>query len=369
MKLDFRFGIASDLHVAVPQTIFDAPKRFHLVEVSIPALEIVLAHFERLDLDFLLLPGDLTQHGEPENHQWLQERLQALPYPVYVIPGNHDVPSLLSENGSIAFAEFPSYYRKCGYQNSDKLYYTCEVLPGVQLIALNSNQFDPDGKQLGCLDEEQLRWLEAILPELAEKLVLVTIHHNAIEHIPGQSAHELGKRYMLDNADKLLSILRANRVKLIFSGHLHVQDIVEADGVCEVTTGSLVSYPHPYRLVEVKTNEKGQQEIKIDSFRVKSVPGWANLAEKSREFMGDRSYPFMLKLLTSPPANLPIALAEKLAPQLRYFWADIAAGDALFNFPDLPPAANNHFQKFGAIANDGTHNPIDNRTTIIVHGL
>ena len=66
--------------------------------------------------------------------------------------------------------------------------------------------------------------------------------------------------------------------------------------------------------------------------------------------MGARSFPFMLKLLTQPPLNLPLAEAESLAPSLRDFWADIAGGDALFDFPHFPPAARRYFQKFGAIA-------------------
>jgi predicted phosphodiesterase len=365
-NINFRFGIVSDLHIAVPHTISGSPRRFHLVEVSIPALEKALAHFETLDLDFLLIPGDLTQNGEFENHRWLQQRLQSLPFPAYVIPGNHDVPYLASNDGSIAFADFPSYYRDFGYQNTEKLYYTCEVVPGVKLIALNSNQFDRDGNQLGCLDEEQLQWLEKTLREAEDKLVLVTIHHNVIEHIPGQSDRELGKRYMLDNAIELLDVLRTYGVKLIFSGHLHVQDLVEADGIYEITTGSLVSYPHPYRVVEFKTNDRQQQELKIDSYRIKNVTGWDDLAETSREVMADRSYPFMLKLLTSPPVSLPIAQAEKLAPQLRYFWADIAAGDAVFDFPDLPLTARNYLQKFGAIAADGTYRASDNHTILSI---
>jgi 3',5'-cyclic AMP phosphodiesterase CpdA len=366
ININFRFGIVSDLHIAVPQTILDTPKRFHMVEVSIPALEKAIAHFETLDLDFLLIPGDLTQNGEFDNHRWLQKRLQSLPFPAYVIPGNHDVPYLASNNGSIAFADFPSYYRGFGYQNTEKLYYSCEVIPGVQLISLNSNQFDRDGNQLGCLDEEQLQWLEKTLAEVRDKLVLVTIHHNVIEHMPGQSRHELGRRYMLDNAIELLAILRTYGVKLIFSGHLHVQDLVEAEGIYEITTGSLVSYPHPYRVVELKTSNSQQHELTINSYRVENVPGWDDLAATSREVMGDRSYPFMLKLLTSPPVNLPLAQAEKLAPQLRYFWADIAAGDALFDFSDLPLPAQNYLQKFGAIAADGTHRAIDNHAIITI---
>ncbi|MGB3557611.1 MAG: metallophosphoesterase, partial [Geitlerinemataceae cyanobacterium] len=84
-NLNFKFAIVSDLHVALPETIWDRPGRFHLVEVSIPALEWILEQFSRLDLDFLLIPGDLTQHGEPENHLWLNQRFAQLPYPVYVI--------------------------------------------------------------------------------------------------------------------------------------------------------------------------------------------------------------------------------------------------------------------------------------------
>ena len=40
----FRFGIVSDLHIAVPQTVKDRANRFHLTEVSIPVFEKVLEH-------------------------------------------------------------------------------------------------------------------------------------------------------------------------------------------------------------------------------------------------------------------------------------------------------------------------------------
>jgi len=158
MSSRFRFAIASDLHVAVPATVpTDSQYRFHRVEVSIPVLEAVLTHLETLDLDFLLLPGDLSKDGEPENHAWLQQRLEALPFPSYVIPGNHDVLTPEPTATNIGANQFADYYRQCGYQHAagDRLYYTAEILPGVQLVALNSNIFAADGKQLGRLDEEQ----------------------------------------------------------------------------------------------------------------------------------------------------------------------------------------------------------------------
>ena len=82
--------------------------------------------------------------------------------------------------------------------------------------------------------------------------------------------------------------------------------------------------------------------------------------------MGDRSVPFMLKLLTQPPLNLPQDEAEKLAPSLRNFWADIASGDALFDFPDFPQRARRYFEKYGAISVDGNPALIDNNTTLLL---
>ena len=366
MSLNFRFAVVSDLHIALPHTIWDHPSRFHMVEVSIPALESVLEHLKTLALDFLLLPGDLTQHGEPDNHAWLQERLSQLPFPVYVVPGNHDVPSTLADGHSIAAADFPHYYRKFGYNNSEQLYYTCEVLPGVRLIGLNSNSSDEQGQQVGRLDDTQLGWLKEVLAKAKDELVLVMVHHNVVEHLPNQSRHPLARRYMLENAQVLLQLLRDSGVQLVFTGHLHVQDIAYWEGVYDITTGSLVSYPHPYRVLPFDRDNQGRNWLQISSHRVESIPSLPTLQQVSRQWMGDRSLSFMLKLLTQPPLNLPLADAEELAPSLRDFWADIAGGDAMFDFPHFPPAARRYLKKFGAIAPCGTPVLIDNNTTLLL---
>ena len=358
MSLNFRFAVVSDLHIALPHTIWDHPSRFHLVEVSIPALEIVLEHLEQQKLDFLLLPGDLTQHAEPDNHAWLQERLTQLPFPVYVVPGNHDVPSVL--------ADFPHYYRKFGYDNPEQLYYTCEVLPGVRLIGLNSNSFDEQGQQVGRLDDTQIGWLREVLAKTKHELVMVMVHHNVVEHLPNQSRDQLARRYILENASELLQLLSDSGVQLVFTGHLHVQDIAYSQGVYDITTGSLVSYPHPYRVLEFHQDNYGRNWLQISSHRVESVPNYPTLQQVSRQWVGDRSFPFMLKLLKGPPLNLPQNEAEALAPSLRNFWADIAGGDALFDFPQFPPIARRYFEKFGAIAADGSPTLIDNNTTLLL---
>jgi Calcineurin-like phosphoesterase len=345
MPLDLRFAVVSDLHIGLPHTIFDHPNRFHLIEVSISALEVVFEHLNQLNLDFLLIPGDLTQHGEPENHAWLSDRLRQLPFPVYVIPGNHDVPVPETDGQSIGWSAFPSYYHKFGYDQIDKLYYATTIAPRVKLIGLNSNQFDADGKQIGAVDGEQLAWLENCLAQSQDEFVLAMVHHNILEHFPNQTCHPIGQRYMLDNASALLNILRQHHVQLVFTGHLHVQDIAYRDGIFDITTGSLVSYPHPYRVFHL-TQHEDALSLKVESHRVKQVPEISDLQHFSREWMGDRSVPFMTKMLCQPPLSVTPRDAVRLAPDLRYFWADIADGDSAFQFPHWPESLRDHFEAY-----------------------
>jgi 3',5'-cyclic AMP phosphodiesterase CpdA len=367
MSLNFRFAIVSDPHIALTQTIWDHPSRFHLVELSIPAFKLVLERLSQLELDFLLLPGDLTQHGEPENHQWLADRLAQLPYAVFVVPGNHDVPQLHRTDQAIALADFPHYYHQFGYTDPQQLYYTCELLPGVRLIGLNSNSFDASGKQIGRMDDAQLAWLQGVLATFPDDLILVMIHHNIVEHLPGQSQHPLARRYILENATALRSLLHQAGVQLVFTGHLHVQDIAYSQGLYDITTGSLVSYPHPYRVLQFRTDPSGRQWLQIESDRVHSLPGWESLQQTSRDLLGSRSRPYMLQLLTHPPLCLPSSEAEALVGSLRYFWAEIANGDAIFDFPHFPAAARRYFEGFSAIDPTGQLQLIDNWVTLLIN--
>ena len=366
MNINFRFAIVSDLHIALNHTIWDHPSRFHLVEVSIPAFNSVIQHLIQLDLDFLLIPGDLTQHGEPENHFWLADKLSQLPFPVYVVPGNHDVPVLSANEQPIGFADFPYYYHKFGYDNPEQLYYSCQILPGVRLIGLNSNTFDEDGKQIGRLDQKQFQWLETELSKIDDELVLVMIHHNVIEHLPDQSNHPMANRYMLENAPELVNLLHKYGVRLVFTGHLHIQDVAYANGIYDITTGSLVSYPHPYRVIEFTRNDTGTEWLQIVSHRVESVPDFPHLQQLSKEWMGDRSFPFVIKLLTLPPLNLPLAQAQELAPDLRDFWATIADGDGVIDYPHFPLEVRRYMQKYGAITHTGHPSPIDNNSKLFL---
>ncbi|MEM7770845.1 MAG: metallophosphoesterase [Cyanobacteria bacterium P01_E01_bin.6] len=385
MTLSFRFAIASDLHIALPHTVPQHTTRFHRTELSIPIFEQVLEQFAQLDLDFLLIPGDLTQDGEPENHEWLSQRLSDLPYPVYVVPGNHDVLEREGGDRSIAADMFPTYYSQCGYgyRNgaSKSLYYACSPISDVTLIGLNSIFFDDEGQQLhtGRLDKEQLIWLEGVLQNHSGQMVMVMVHHNVVEHLPGQSRSALGRRYMLENAPALIALLQQYGVRLVFTGHLHVQDVASVaanstinvsssvrqelstgDRLYDITTGSLVTYPHPFRILEYQQTDTHQATLCFETKRISSAPGWDDLQALSREFMAEQSSRFMMRLLTDPPLSMSECEAIELLPHLRYFWPDITNGDAAFHFPQFPQAAQLFFERFSA------PQAIDNSATLVI---
>ena len=255
------------------------------------------------------------------------------------------MPVLDADGTSIAWKDFPNYYRHCGYGLTQELYYTASPSPGLRIIALNSNQFDHDGKQIGSIDQPQLDWLADTLSQSKDELTLVMIHHNVLDHFPDQGQHPIGQRYMLRNAPTLLKILRDAQVQLVFTGHLHVQDIAHRDGIFDITTGSLVSYPHPYRVIELR-QDVGQTHLSIQSPRVETLTDWPDLQHFSREWMGDRSLPFVTYMLTQPPLNLDSQEAAAAAPSLRYFWATIADGDPVFECPDLPEGLRQHFEAY-----------------------
>ena len=361
----FRFAIVSDPHVTLPHTVYDVPNRFHLVEVSIAALEAILADLATAELDFLLLPGDLTQHGERANHQWLVQRLQSLPFPVYVVPGNHDIITRAGGDRTLSLTDFPQLYQDFGYGDVTRPYYCQGLLPGVRLVGLNSIAFDDAGEQLpyGWVDEAQLQWLTDTLATPWQGLTLAMIHHNLLDHLPGQHRHPLGQRYSIHNRAALLDCLQSFQVPLLFTGHLHVQDVAQQGSLWEVTTGSLVSYPHPYRVVTV-TPTAGNIQVQIESHRVQAVPDWPDLQGASLTWMRDRAIPFMTRLLTLPPFNLPAAEARRYAPQFKDFWATIAAGDGQFQYPQLPTDLQQQLHRFGAVDEQGQYRAIDNNTML-----
>jgi len=82
---------------------------------------------------------------------------------------------------------------------------------------------------------------------------VVFMHHGVAEHFPGQKLWENGR--VAAHADNLVRVLLRGGARVVFTGHGHAQDAAWAgageQGLLDVETGSLASWPSPWRMVDV----------------------------------------------------------------------------------------------------------------------
>lgn len=148
--------------------------------------------------DFILLTGDISQHGSLASYGLLAAALSDCALPIYAIPGNHDSPELLNR-------VMPS--------SPVKGLNTLE-LGETSLILLNSWA---DGRHSGIIDNEQLQALGTYLQNNISRHCIVAIHHPPVT-VNSRWLDELG----LHNSDELMKVLGKHKAQiLLLCGHVH----------------------------------------------------------------------------------------------------------------------------------------------------
>ena len=262
----FRAVIASDLHYIAPELTDGGPgyqqilkngdSKFmpYVEEITDAFLDEVLAD----PPDLVLLTGDLTFNGAEISHRRLAGKLQRLEdagIPVLVLPGNHDVyneNAALYRGGSferVPFADSESFagiYRDFGpgealSADSDSLSYVWQLNEQVWIMMLDENT----AHDFCGLSDRSFQWIEAQLQKAREegRFVLVAGHQNVFQH----SIFRGG--YVIQEAQRLQELLRRYGVPLCLSGHLHTQHVQSEDGLTEIATSALCSYPCQYAVL------------------------------------------------------------------------------------------------------------------------
>ncbi len=192
----------SDLHVRPSgKPAYRVVEASHLAE---RALRAVAAFRPRPDA--VVLSGDLTDNGLPEEYtelrQMLRRHLAGLN--VYLIPGNHD----RRGNFRQALAEFPGVT-----SDPEFVQYVVDDLP-VRLIMLDSVV---PGAGWGQLCPRRLAWLDARLSEAPVRPTFLVLHHP-----PMLCGLPLYDSINLHNAAELGALLdRHPQVERILCGHHH----------------------------------------------------------------------------------------------------------------------------------------------------
>jgi hypothetical protein len=145
--------------------------------------------------------------------------------PFYPVIGNHDVVGVFNKSVDVNESGYGrSLFQQIFNQNST--YYSFDE-GGYHFIALDPNSYElwnaTTMVSSFLVGEQQMAWLEADLNSTS-KPTIVFLHEPTVDLI---------------NRDELLGVLRAHNVKMIFSGHWHVNDLLDSGSIPEQVTTAL----------------------------------------------------------------------------------------------------------------------------------
>ncbi len=196
----FLLAQVSDLHVKARGEL-----SYKVVDTA-AMLRACVEHLAGLDPrpDAVVLTGDLTDGGLPEEYAELRSLLAPLTMPLYLIPGNHD------SHGALR-AAFPdhAYLR----QSPRVAQYAIEDHP-LRIVAADTVI---PGETGGELCEERLAWLDRALAQAPDRATVVIMHHppftTFIEHMD---------RHGLRDPARLEAVIRRHpQVEALLCGHVH----------------------------------------------------------------------------------------------------------------------------------------------------
>lgn len=163
------------------------------------------------ELKFVIHTGDITEKGLAGELELAKKILSDCFIKVRVIPGNHDLK--WSETGG------QKYYDLFG---DDKFYFEHE---NIAFIGINSGIVWRGGG--GHISPETLTWLKSLLPKLANKEILLFVHHPLND---------------TDNGFFITNLLSSSNVIAAFVGHGHKNQIFEYNELPCVMARSTLSY-------------------------------------------------------------------------------------------------------------------------------
>lgn len=217
------------------------------------------------DNSAIIVNGDITNHGYPEEYAKFAELAQAsgFSYPddFVLVIGNHD--QYDSTEGAKPVSNLTDLFREqAGIADQVHPYYD-RTINGVHLIILGPDSF-PDGNwaHFGISDEE-VTWMDNMLDADLDngKLSLVFMHEPLYYTVRNTQPGDFGHAWSLsdEDNDNLHDCLRKHPNVIFFSGHTHaLPDTVqlETDEPLYVGTGSIA-----YCIDDVDDDTTGESDI------------------------------------------------------------------------------------------------------------
>ena len=233
-----KFAQLSDIHFSTVRE----DNGYKLLSKTKPLLEDAIWQINKeKNINFVMITGDGIDRPYKQSIEALTDVLNTLHYRWYYVLGNHDTTTdgYLTKSNIIKILQEknPDYI-------FNSTYYTFKPKSGFRLIVLDGAK-NKGISSNGILPQEELLWLDEILKNSKNDVVLIFIHFPLLT--PFESKH-----HEILNADEFKAVLKKYKMPIaIFSGHYHAAKITKRGNILHVSTPTLAGYPNAFRIVEV----------------------------------------------------------------------------------------------------------------------
>lgn len=232
----------------------------------------------KLKPDVVVITGDLTLNGEEASHEELRDllgKLNDIGIEVYVMTGNHDVNMTayrytndgVEEVPSFGSQRFEDHWWDFGYgealsQDRWSNSYIAELNEKTWFLAVDSNT----GSK-GTIRKSTLDWIDENLAKAKQEgiRVISATHQNPLVH-----NENFVWGYQLNNAAALIELYEKYGVEVNLSGHLHVQTIVESNGIADIAVSALVDTPLQYGILTVSGDKLSYRTRELSNAALRS---------------------------------------------------------------------------------------------------
>lgn len=234
-----RIGLLSDLHIGGT-----VGGRWHNRQLPDRAEDIARASvclLNEQDLDRVVVLGDLTNAGRDDQLKAVNSALSSLAMPWFVLPGNHDAPTL--ESG--AFQEVFGSHVPDVYCSLDGI--------GMVFITRLPPVLGPSGNNVVDAPGIEYTTLRRIATDQPQPLLVFSHYPLIAEESHAKLHNGPYAGHWLDGSEALLRLGEVVRGKMfVFCGHLHWHHVMHGPTWVQCATGALIEYPMECRVIDVQ---------------------------------------------------------------------------------------------------------------------
>lgn len=219
------------------------------VEWGVPgALSNAAAAIVREKPDLVVGGGDYITDGFQSSAETVEPRwnvvtdfFDALPRPLELAIGNHDLVAANPEDGTAAAEDPRAIFReKTGVTNT----YRSFDAGGHHFILLDPVEVTGDELQYrGWISDAQLSWLKEDLAQVEAGMPVIVVTHMPLATVfyqaEGGAAAAAPRHRVVVNSKEVLELFAGHKLALVLQGHLHVNEFVQSRGTKFLTGGAV----------------------------------------------------------------------------------------------------------------------------------